>query len=288
MAATWRLIRSGCLDGAENMAWDEALLESVATGASPPVLRLYRWQPPAVSLGYGQRNAGVINLDVCRRLGIEVVRRITGGRAVFHDQEVTYAVIAPLAGCFNGGVLDCYQSISRALQAAFELLDLKSELVPRQTLRRLREQSRPGERSAVCFTAPSQFELVVQGRKVAGSAQKRKGNSFLQHGSLPVEMNLNALAQIFSSSGRERAVDLIGHEQIGWLNLGRTRPITLDELESAVIKGFETIESIQWREEGLSLPEQAKVAKLTGKYRDRGWTETGDWTPERNIPKTVL
>ena len=131
MHQDWRLIRSPALPGAMNMAFDEALLESVAAGRSGPVLRLYRWDPPAVSLGYGQ-SLQRVNLPACRELGLDVVRRLTGGRAVLHHREVTYAVIAPeRTAFFPGGVLDNYRVIAGVLLQALQTLGLTAEIVGR-------------------------------------------------------------------------------------------------------------------------------------------------------------
>ena len=173
----WRLINSGFQTGAMNMALDEALLHSVANGALP-VLRFYRWQPATVTLGYAQSVVTDLDLDVCRQADLDVVRRSTGGRAVLHDHEVTYSVIAPLnTALFGNSVLDCYRVISEILQKTLIQLGLPAQLVP--------GKSRCGNQStakAVCFSTPSQYELVIDGRKVAGSAQKRHGQAFLQHG----------------------------------------------------------------------------------------------------------
>jgi len=276
MTVTWRLIRSGSLTAAENMAWDESLLQSVADGNSPPVLRLYRWNPAALSLGYGQRDLENIDLQACRRLNVDVVRRITGGRAVFHDREITYAFIAPVTGCFQGGVMECYRVVAGALQRALEHLGLRAELVPRRTLNLQRGRSGGGN-PAVCFTAPSQFELVIDGRKVAGSAQKRSGKAFLQHGSLPVDLDMDVLSHLFPSREGNGPWGIQGREQIGWLNRGLEEPLGLDDLEKAMIKGFGGIDSIRWEERGLSEQERASAQNLQVKYLDRGWTEAGVW-----------
>jgi len=151
----WRLINSGYQTGAMNMALDEALLHSVASGESPPVLRFYRWRPATITLGYGQSITADVDLEVCRGAGLDVVRRSTGGRAVLHDHEVTYAVIAPVnTGLFGDSVLDCYRVIAEVLQQTLVGLDLPAQLVP--------GKPRGGQQSAVkavCFSAPSQYEL---------------------------------------------------------------------------------------------------------------------------------
>ena len=139
------------------MALDEALLHSVANGESLPVLRFYRWQPATVTLGYAQSVTTDLDLDVCRQAGLDVVRRSTGGRAVLHDQEVTYAVIAPLnAGLFGNSVLDCYRVISKVLQETLRQLGLPAQLVPGKP-----RDGTLNTTKAVCFSTPSQYELII-------------------------------------------------------------------------------------------------------------------------------
>jgi len=228
----WRLINSGSLNGAMNMALDEALLHSVERGTSLPVLRFYRWQPATMTIGYAQSIETDINMDVCRNAGIDVVRRSTGGRAVLHDQEVTYAVIAPLnSGIFGNTVLDCYRVISEVLQKCFLQLGLAADLVP--------GKSRGGQKNpakAVCFSAPSQYELVIDGCKVAGSAQKRFGQAFLQHGSLPLEIDLDLLGRALrAESNRDVAASL---STVGWLNRYSCEKLDIEMVENRLAETF--------------------------------------------------
>ncbi|MGW8311602.1 MAG: lipoate--protein ligase family protein [Desulfuromonadales bacterium] len=236
----WRLINSGYQTGAMNMALDEALLNSVASGVSLPVLRFYRWQPATVSLGYGQSVTADVDLDACHRAGLDVVRRSTGGRAVLHDHEVTYAVIAPFhSELFGGSVLDCYRVISEVLQQTLIDLGLPAQLVP--------GRSRAGQQNhtrAVCFSAPSQYELVVHGRKVVGSAQKRHGQAFLQHGSIPIELDLGLLGRILKVSAGQPGFDSM--ENVGWLNRWSAQPLTVDEIEHRLAEKFSQQLQIEW------------------------------------------
>lgn len=219
------------------MALDAALFESVASGSSLPVLRIYRWSPPTVTIGYGQRLDGAVDLDLARRLGLDVVRRPTGGRAVLHDVEVTYAVIAPDGGAFPGDILGNYRVIAEVLREALRGLGVEAELVSR---RAPPDRSDAG-RSSVCFTAPSSYELVVQGRKIAGSAQKRSHGAFLQHGSIPVEMDLERLFAVLepdpSSSAEVGARRL--SRSVGWLNRYAPRALTVSEVEAKLLRSFE-------------------------------------------------
>lgn len=236
----WRLINSGEQTGAMNMALDEALLNSVANGLSLPVLRFYRWQPATVTLGYAQSVHTDLDLDVCAQAGLDVVRRSTGGRAVLHDQEVTYAVISPLnTGLFGGSVLECYRAISEVLQKTLLQLGLPAELVP--------GKSRGGQQNAmkaVCFSVPSQYELVIEGRKVAGSAQKRHRQSFLQHGSLPLEMDLNLLGKVLKTDVNMATSGSL--ESVGWLNRWSKEKLTIDAVEKVLTEVFSTHLQVEW------------------------------------------
>jgi lipoate-protein ligase A len=159
--------------GAWNMAVDEALLVDAArTGRS--TLRLYRWSPSCLSFGRNEPARSRYDRRAIERLGLDVVRRPTGGRAVWHDAEVTYAVAAPVAAF--GTLAESYRAIHERLAAALRALGARAELAP----------SRPasGVGAGPCFATPVGGEVLVEGRKVIGSAQVRRGTAFLQHGSI--------------------------------------------------------------------------------------------------------
>jgi len=271
----WRLIQSGFQTGAMNMALDEALLQSVAEGRSLPVLRLYRWRPAAVTLGYAQRADKDVSLSACRAAGLDVIRRATGGRAVLHDHEVTYAVIAPVRqGLFEGSVLDCYRVIAEALQLTLRTLGLDARLEPGR-----RFSGPVGSERAVCFTAPSQYELVIDDCKVAGSAQKRQGKGFLQHGSLPLEMDLPLLDRILPGDPE------LGAEQrfrkIGWLNRWASRPLTVDEVEKTLIDSFRRRLDIHWHISAPDAREAALAEQLCReKYGRPEWILQKNWAAD--------
>src|SRR5919106_4500822 len=193
----WRLLDTGPLDGFTNMAVDEALLEVYAASGGSPTLRFYGWLPPALSLGYGQQIEADVNLERCRALGIDVVRRLTGGRAVLHHHEVTYSVIIreddPLAAM---GVLASYLTVSRALIRGLSHLGIAAALIP---LRRPAPAPAQGI-SPVCFVSPSSYEVAVGGRKIIGSAQRRSKGVIMQHGSLPISLDREMLFTVLRSS----------------------------------------------------------------------------------------
>lgn len=267
----WRLIHTGYQCGAMNMAIDETLLESVAAGTSPPVLRLYRWRPATVTLGYAQSLERDINLQACREAGLDVVRRATGGRAVLHADEVTYAVIAPVrGGHFQGSVLDSYRVIADILRATLQALQIDAEIVPGS-----RGEGQGASAKAVCFTAPSQYELVVDGCKVAGSAQKRVGACFLQHGSLPLDMDLDLLARVLPGPAGLPAAQRF--RKVGWLNRWCASPLHIDRVEAELVAAFQRQLAVDWLEQPLSAAETQRAERLCEqKYADRDWTGRGD------------
>jgi lipoate-protein ligase A len=185
--ATWRVIEHRPGRGAWNMAVDEAILESVYNGDSLPTLRLYAWDPACLSLGHAQPFIEV-NVKALSAHGWDVVRRPTGGRAILHVDELTYAVIAPESEPrVQGGVLDSYLRLSEALLEVLRILGLKPQSQQRNT-KNAREKPNP-----VCFEVPSNYEITVNGKKLIGSAQARRKEGILQHGALPLYGDLSRI-----------------------------------------------------------------------------------------------
>jgi len=197
MPETWDLIESGFSPGAYNQALDEALLELAASDRERrPVLRLYGWKPPALSLGYFQKALGEVDREACRRSGVDVVRRPTGGRAILHHQEVTYSISLPSGHhLIKDTVIETFRILNRALLAGVTRLGVQAGLVGRETARRSQPESGPGP--AACFASPSRYEVQAEGRKVLGSAQVRRGKALLQHGSLLLKVDRDLLFSLF-------------------------------------------------------------------------------------------
>lgn len=188
----WRLITDPPQGGFENMAADEALLRSAAAErAFRPVLRLYGWTGPTVSLGYLQKAAPFAGL------GVPLVRRVTGGRALLHDFEFTYAVIAGAGNpLYSMGISGCYSAVSRAIVLTLREFGIEAEF------------SRPSSpaayrRSGACFASSARYEVLVRGRKIAAGAQRRVKHGLLQHGSIIFGLNTELWSTIF---GEEVAV----------------------------------------------------------------------------------
>jgi lipoate-protein ligase A len=173
----WRILVSPPLSGAENMALDEALMER-ARRSGEAVLRIYGWRRPTLSLGRNQRAAGQYDLSRAAALGVDFVRRPTGGRAVLHHREVTYSITAPAASM--GTLRESYRCFNRLVLGGLRRLGVPAEAARSRAL-----APRPGV--APCFETPVADEIVAGGRKLVGSAQFRERDALLQHGSILVE-----------------------------------------------------------------------------------------------------
>jgi lipoyl(octanoyl) transferase len=180
---SWRLIITPPLPGAENMAIDEALLRSFDPESSLPVLRLYGWIPPALSLGRFQQATGVLDLERCRADDIAVVRRVTGGGVIYHADELTYSLVcAPGQIPPASSIKDSFRVLTGFLMSFYRTLGLDAayavDVVP--------EGTRLGERTAFCFAGRESFDILVNGRKIGGNAQRRMKGKIFQHGSIPL------------------------------------------------------------------------------------------------------
>ncbi len=190
--ARWRLIlEAEPRSGPANMAVDEAIALACAAGEAPPTLRFYRWAPPTVSLGRHQP-ANEIDMEAVARLGYDVVRRTTGGRAILHTDELTYSVAAPAhEPRMAGGVMDAYLRLSNGLLAGLHRLGVAADKAGGHV--------RAGpDVSAACFEVPSAYEITVGGRKLMGSAQSRRRGHVLQHGSLPLVGDITRLVTVLA------------------------------------------------------------------------------------------
>ena len=196
MTETWNFINTGSKDPYYNMAMDEALLNFVSRGEIDPVIRFYTWNPATLSIGYFQRLQKEIDIDKVKVKGFGLVRRQTGGRGVLHDKELTYSVIVPESHPnMPSTVTEAYRVISQGLLEGFKNLGFDTYFAVPKTPEERQKLKQP--RSSVCFDAPSWYELVVEGRKIAGSAQTRQKGVILQHGSILQDIDIDELFDMF-------------------------------------------------------------------------------------------
>lgn len=250
------------------MAVDSAILEAMGEGSTLPTLRLYRWEPPCLSLGYAQPIADVDRARLEEK-GWDLVRRPTGGRAILHADELTYAVVGPKdEPRLYGSVLESYQRLSQGLLRGLEHLDLPVQVV--QDPNKAGHSERP-----ICFENPSDFEITINGKKLIGSAQARRMEGVLQHGTLPLSGDLTRITQVLAFENedqRRRAaqrllenavtVQMIWDETISWE--GAAHALTL---------GFREALNLEFVPQGLTAGEKERARELMErKYRDPTWT----------------
>ncbi len=269
--ATWRVVRTPPTHGAWNMAVDEAILEAIGRGEAAPTLRLYAWQPACLSLGYAQ-SASDVDFQALADRGWELVRRPTGGRAILHTDELTYSVIGPQSEPrLLGGVLESYHVLSAALLHALQILG-----IPAQALEKPLPLAGSDPKGPVCFEVPSNYEITVEGKKLIGSAQARRKQGVLQHGSLPLYGDLARITQALVFTGeKERsaaAQRLFQRATTAELILGR--PLDWESAARAFERAFCETLNLELQDGELSQVELEQAQELVvKKYAHQEWTE---------------
>ncbi len=239
------------------MALDEAISESVRKKLTPITFRLYQWSDPSVSIGYFQKISD-INTNYCKEKGYKIVRRATGGTAIFHDSDLTYSFsarndIKP----FKDSLLKNYMLLGNALANALKLVKLDADIARSKNTR---------FRSPFCFKTSSYGEITVKGRKVIGSAQKRHGNGFLQQGTFLMDFDINVMNRILHGQNSEDYFSSIG-------SIRKFSPsIKTAELKAALKTSFENVFNIQLKSEEPTDKEIKLAGKLIKeKYSTKEW-----------------
>ena len=276
----WRLIKDSYHTGFMNMAIDEAIMIAHREGLVPPTIRFYQWSPPAVSLGYFQDLKKEIDVDVCKNLGIDIVRRPTGGKAVLHDKELTYSFIIkenhPLV---NDSILETYKKISGGIIRGLSYLGITAELVPlREKLKNsssgneIKSKISHSDIKSICFSVPSQYEVQVEGKKIVGSAQVRKREIVLQHGSLLIELEKDKLFSVFNFPSVQIRERLKIRFKATSLEEILKRKISFSELSEILPGGFEEEFGVRLTEGKLTKQEE-KISQelLENKYSTYEW-----------------
>lgn len=256
----WQLIvEPEPLPGPWNMAVDEHLY-NLAGETAGTYLRFYRWERPTASLGYSQTASRVVDVEFCRAHGIDIVRRMTGGKLVLHDREATYSIASADTEVFTDTLRESYRLISRALLKGLALMGVSA---------RLAETSPPAyiRGTMPCFAFPARDEIEIGGRKIVGSAQKRTGALFLQHGSIPLEKDEALLAAV--SRPGEKA------ESLGMTSLSEAlgRPVDFDAAVGPLVQGFADQFGVGFERLALSVADGEAVRALQeSKYAADSWT----------------
>ena len=257
----WRLVLDDPLPGPFNMAADQAMLDWVAAGPAT-ILRFYTWSRPTLSLGKSQSATSAADLDACRSTGIAIVRRPTGGQAVLHDAELTYSIASSHPQFLDDpSPYGPYRRVSAALMAGFGCIGIPTDLAPRM-------RSGAYRRNDPCFLEPGHSEILYKCRKIAGSAQWRSRDRFLQHGSILVDFDAHTLARCTRSDAAALDLHVASISSI----LG-TAPPRLDRVFAAA---FGSAFGVELQERPWSAEEIDVIKSIeTAKYA------TDEWTYER-------
>ena len=254
MSEYWRLLETGVSSGVFNMQMDSMLLEAVAAGRSAPVLRFYKWAPPAISLGRNQSLERELDLEKVNAAKLDVVTRVTGGRAVLHWDELTYSIIVPEGDSVLGESREItYREIGKALICGLHLFGITADLNRKSTLSSQLSTAKPVRSKPPCFASTAKWEITYRGRKLVGSAQRRIRGAILQHGSILIGPEHRFLNELLNPP-RKSVVhsDICLQEIVG----GRIDPL---DLLVCIRRGFRESMQMELIEDVLSPIEKAEI-----------------------------
>lgn len=267
--AVWRLIQSGSLDGPTNLAVDEALLESVEAGESPPVLRIYSWEPSCLSIGRDQE-WDVVDPDSCQEQGWDIVRRPTPGRAILHTADLAYAICLPLNDPrAEGDAAESYEKLAEGLLTTLKIMGLE----PNRTRPYYNDGGPPGP---VGFDGPAEtdFDVSIGQRKLINSGQWRTGQTLLQQGSFPLSGDVAQIADglWFEYPGQRIAMVLRLGYRATTLELMIGRDVPFEEAANDFIRGFSEALNLTFENSVLTEKETAHAQQLRAeKYTSESW-----------------
>ena len=267
MTTEWLYINSGKNDAYYNMALDELLMRKIERNEIPPVLRLYEWEIPTLSIGYFQRIHREIDVEKVKDYGYQLVRRKTGGRGVLHEKELTYSLVLPESyENMPQTVTQSYKVLSTGLLEGFKNLGLDAYFsIP--------ERKKSEIRSSVCFDTASWYELVVEGRKIAGSAQTRNNGVIMQHGSILLDVDIDHLFDMFKFTNerfKEKMKSEFKSKAVA-INDLTDKQFTVDDLYVAFKKGFETGLDMHTTEYRLTEKDKEELEVLIETYKSDEW-----------------
>ena len=251
MIDTWRLIDMRIEDAYTQMAIDEAIAFARNRGEMPNTIRLYRWKPSAVSVGYFQSLENEVDIEECRRQGVDVIRRITGGGAVFHDYEgeITYSLVAPDSDPkIPTDIIESYQIICGCIIDGLKELGVDSEFKPVN-------------------------DIVADGKKISGNAQTRRYGVVLQHGTVLVDCDAKKIFSILKVSGVKISDKAIKSAEERLTNVRKYlgRNVSFEDARAALIKGFERGFNIRLKPGKLTPYEEGLVDEYRKRYKSREW-----------------
>ncbi len=259
----WRLLPVLEDNGYWQMSIDHSLLDSARAGDTLPTLRFYRWTPPALTIGRFQ-SIEDIDLDACKRYGIDVVRRPTGGRALLHKDDFTYALVFPQGYGLPSSIEESYLYICRGIIKALLLVGLEVDIATHVGFRK--------KSSEACFSMPASADLSCRGLKICGSAQVRKGGALLQHGSIMLRDNHELLFKLFRYPSEKIKEEREREYRRRCTNLEREGlNLSWRELANAFISGFEETFWVKMVPGDFFAEELRLAEKFYDHYKSTSW-----------------
>ena len=257
---SWRLLTFGVYSAFMNMAIDETVLRARIEGQIPNTLRLYSWKPSAVSVGRFQNVENEVNLDECRREGVDVVRRISGGGTVYHDSkgEITYCLVAKTTDLGSTDVAVVYTRVYAGIVEALKMLGIVADFSPGNVK-----------------NCPN---LTVRGKKISGSSQANRMGYTLQHGTLLLTVDLERMFTFLQVPWAKTRMEVVNvaRERITSLEIERRPAIILQEFNSMLVKGFANTFGVEFQEADISPRELEFAEKLCKeKYSADEWNLGG-------------
>jgi len=246
----WRLLLTKFNDAFTNMSIDEAILIHRSKNKVPSTIRLYGWIPPAVSIGYFQSLEDEVDLKKCKELGVDFIRRITGGGAVFHDKEVTYSCVMPINNpLMPTDILGSYKKICAGLVKGLSHLGIESSFVPLN-------------------------DIISNGKKISGNAQTRKFHTILQHGTILIDTDVDKMFSLLKVHSEKLRDKMIKHvkERVTSINAILGKEVDFDKVCDALARGFKeefNVELIKGELTDSELKLAENIAKE--RYKNRGW-----------------
>ena len=273
----WRLIEDGPGDGKLNMAIDRAILTACERGQAPATLRLYGWEKPTLSIGYSQNKLRDVDTVQCERRNIPIVRRFTGGRALLHQYELTYSLVAPIPHPrFPGNLAGAFGAVSKAVIFSLEKADVPRPEISGKDKRSL---GNGNKRSPACFSTPNHWEITVKGKKLAGSAQRRLNGAFLQHGSILLDWDPELAHSLLRYSSESEQAQGLNSLIFSTKTLKEALSIKPEwgEVAQCFVEGFQQTFPGYWKPETLNsletelvkeyLEENEQISFMKGNYK---------------------
>jgi len=254
MKEQWRLLETGYSTAFTNMAMDRAVLVANSEGKVPPTVRFYGWKPSAISIGYFQSLSEEIDLDICKKLGVDYVRRITGGGAVYHEKELTYSiVISESHPAIPKNIMESYGKICGAVMKGLEKLGIESKYVPIN-------------------------DIITNGKKISGNAQTRKTKTVLQHGTVLTDVDVEKMFSLIKVPDEKIKYKLIADvkERVTSIKHVLKNEIPFEEIAKTMKAGFEQEFNVDLVKGTLTEREE----ELTQKFEEECFSAM-DWNNRR-------